>query len=147
MKGCHEAIAQLGTQAIISTRKSGARYLDAESAQPAGSKAFFPQAPQRLALRTTGADHRQAEELCCGEEANQARCRASPAQGPEQSGRTLAPTDAATRTTDAPLQISRPSSALFVGAWPDQQCLPLPAQPLDSGALRARPHAGIFYME
>ena len=147
MKGCHEAIAQLGTQAIISTRKSGARYLDAESAQPAGSKAFFPQAPQGLALRTTGADHRQAEELCCGEEANHARCRASPAQGPEQPGRTLASTDAATGTTDAPLQVIWTSSALFVGAWPDQQCLPVPTQPLVSGAISARPFAGIFYME
>lgn len=46
---------------------SCARYLNAESAQPAGSKTLSPQAPQGLGLCTTGADHRQAEELCRGE--------------------------------------------------------------------------------
>src|SRR5471030_2487915 len=65
------------------SERSCARYPDAESSQPASSKTLFPQATQKLALRATGADHRQAEELCRGEDANHAGCRASPAQGSE----------------------------------------------------------------
>src|SRR5471030_194772 len=49
------------------SERSCARYPDAEPAQPASSKTLFPQATQKLALRATGADHRQAEELCRGE--------------------------------------------------------------------------------
>ena len=67
--------------------------------------------------------------------------------GPEQPGRTLAPTDAATRKTDAPLQITRPCTALFVGTRPDQQCLPVSAQPPLGTAVPARPDSRIFTLE
>ena len=99
----------------------------------------FSQAPQGLALRPTDADHRQTHELCRSEKANHARCRASPAQGSEQPCRTLASTDAATRKTDAPLQVTRPCTALFVGTRPDQQCLSVSAQPPVGAAVPARP--------
>ena len=79
------------------------------------------------------------QELRRSEGAHHARCRASPAQGSEQPGRTLAPTDAATRTTDAPLQVTRPCTALSVGTRPDQQRLPVSAQPPVGTAVQARP--------
>ena len=110
-----------------------------QSRRSRGGATLFSQAPQGLALRPTGADHRQTQELCRSEEAHHARCRASPAQGPEQPGRTFAPTNAATRKTDAPLQVTRPCTAFFVGTRPDQQCLPLSAQPPVGAAVPARP--------
>src|SRR5471030_2200294 len=126
---------------------SCARYPHAEPAQPAGGEALFPQAPQGLALRPAGVGHRQTEELRRSEVAHHARCRAPPAQGSEQPRGTLPPTDAATRTTDAPLQVTRPCTAISVGTRPDQQCLPVSAQPPVSCAVPARPYSGIFSLE
>ena len=54
-----------------------------QSRRSRGGATLFSQAPQGLALRPTGADHRQTQELCRSEEAHHARCRASPAQGHE----------------------------------------------------------------
>lgn len=120
--------------------RPSARYADARPAQPARGKPLFPQATQGLALRSTGAGHRQAEELRRSEKAHLARCRTSPAQGAEQPGRTLTPTDAATGTTDAPLQVTWPSAALSVGTRSDQQCFPVSAQPPIRWAVPARAH-------
>lgn len=59
----------------------------------------------------------------------------------------VAPTDAAARTTDAPVQVAWPRAAISGGTRLDQQCLSLPAQPPVGAGVPARPHSGIFTLE
>ena len=104
-----------------------AQYPHAESAQPARGKTLFPQALQVLALRSTGASHRQTEELRRSEGANRAECRASPAQRSDQPSRTLAPTDAAMRDRQM-RRVKSPGHAqrfLFESFAPAPQLMPV----------------------
>jgi len=83
-------------------------------------QALLSQAAQGTTVRATGAGDGQTKELRCGEGADHARCRASAAQRSQQPGRSLAPADQATGTTDAAIQISRPGPTLFIGPRPHQ---------------------------
>ena len=121
-----------------------ARCAGAAPARPTGRQTLLSQAAQGAAVRAAGAGHGQVQELWRGQGADHAGCRASAAQGAQQSGRSLAPADPATRAADAAIQIAGASPALFIGAWSDQQCLSLSAQPPVGDPVPMRPEFGFF---
>lgn len=59
---------------------------------------------------------------------------AAEAQEARQPGRSIAPADPATEMPDAALQIAGRCATPFVSAWPDQQCVPLSAEPFVGSA-------------
>jgi hypothetical protein len=132
-----------GQQPLLVARggpgRAYARCAGAAPTRPAGGQTILSQTAQRAAVRAAGADHGQTQELRRREGADHAGCRASAAQGAQQPGRSLAPADPATGTSDAAPQIAGSGPTLFIGAWSDQQCLPLSAQPSAGGTVSVRP--------
>lgn len=62
--------------------------------------------------RAASHGHRQARQLQRGVTGGHARCRAPPAQGPEQLGRKFTSADTTTRTADEALQVASAGAAL-----------------------------------
>ena len=112
------------------------------------AKRFFRKLLKGLQyVRAAGAGDGQTKELRCGEGADHARCRASAAQRSQQPGRSLAPANPATRTADAAIQNAGPGPTFFIGTWPHQQYLPLPAPSFAGSAVPVRPGCGVFTLE
>jgi len=68
-----------------------------------------------------------SSELRGSESRAAARSRASPAQGAQQPRRELASAHPRAEAADAPLQIARPRSEIFIGPW--HHCVSLPSWP------------------
>ncbi len=75
--------------------------------------------------------YRQAEKLRHRQAGNTTRCRAPPAQGPEQSRRADAPADPAEGTPGASLQVGWPGTTVPVSSRKNQQPAPNPPSSQD----------------
>ena len=124
-----------------------ARCAGAAPARPTGRQTLLSQAAQGAAVRAAGAGHGQAQELWRGESATHSGHRTPAAQGTQQPGRSLAPADPAAGTPDEAIQIAGAGPTLFIGAWSDQQRLPLSAPPLAGGTVPVCPEFGFFTLE
>lgn len=127
-----------------------ARCAGATPARPTGSKALLSQAAQGTSSR----DYDTPRVLVTDKLKSYGAAKAQimpgvepAAQGAQQPGRSIAPTDPATGTANAAIQIAEPCPTLFVSAWAHQQCLPLSAQLLGSSAVPVRPDCGFFTLE
>ena len=100
--------------------------------------AVLPEAVERARPWTAASDHRQARQLCGGAPGRDAGDDPQYPAVRKQSSGGLAPAHAATRATDAPVQVCRARATIPVGAWcrvesvscrssPPASCSPSPA--------------------